>query len=214
MYRTTMILAALVAPAVLAAQGSGSASGQASGRASADGRASVQAQADANISLEAPREFSAQGRARLEGMYRDAQDRELPPEPMAKRVAEGRAKGASEAAILVAVEKVKVNLEATHSALLRAGRTPSKHETAAGAAALEKGVAAGQLEAMARRTPNERSLTVAFDVLTELSARGVPVDNALAQVQAKLDARASDAAIRSLSGSVTGTVGVGRGGNR
>jgi hypothetical protein len=208
MRSSILSLALLVAPATLVAQASGSGTGDARTSASASASAKVA------VNFEPPREFSAEGRAKLETMYKDARSKELPPEPMARRVAEGQAKGASEVAILAAVEKVRVNLESTHSAMLRAGRAPSHEETAAGAAALERGFTTAQLEAVAKRTPNERSLAVAFDVLTDLSARGVPVNNALAQVQAKLDARASDAALRSLTANVTGTVGIGRGGHQ
>lgn len=199
----TLTLALTFVPTVLFAQASGS--GQAQAQASAS--------ANARVSLEPPREFSAEGRAKLEAMYKETREKELPPEPVARRVAEGRAKGASEAQILISAEKVKGNLEATHSAMVRAGRKPSPSETETGAAALEQGVTEAQLEAMAKSTPSDRSLTVAFDVLSELSAKGMPVGNALTQVQAKLDARAPDAAIRSLTGSVTGRIGIGRGGN-
>jgi hypothetical protein len=183
--------------------------GQSSGRSQAQAQAS--ATANARVSLEPPREFSAEGRAKLEAMYKEAREKDLPPEPVARRVAEGRAKGATEAQILVSAEKVKGNLEATHSAMVRAGRKPTPSETETGAAAIEQGVTEAQLEAMAKKTPSDRSLTVAFDVLSELTAKGMPVGNALTQVQAKLDARAPDSAIQSLTGSVTGRIGIGRG---
>lgn len=189
--RTRVLSAALVLlPATLLAQASGQARGSASANVAATG----------NVSFEAPRSFSASGKARLEAMYNDARAKDCPPEPMAKRVAEGEAKGASEAAILASTEKVKANLEASHDAQVKAGRHPTHEETASGANAMERGVTGVQLETIAQHTPSDRSLVVALDVLTKLAANGTPVTQALNQVQAKLDARAPDASITSLLG--------------
>jgi hypothetical protein len=129
---------------------------------------------------------------------------------MARRVAEGEAKGASETAILVSVNAVHAKLETTQRALVRAGREPKPEEIEHGAGALERGVTEAQLSAMAASTPMDRSLGVAFDVLTQLSAGGIPVTNALAQIQAKLDARAPDSALLSLTASLAGRGRIGR----
>ena len=83
--------------------------------------------------------------------------------------------------------------------MVRAGRAkPQREEVARGSQAMEQGATEAQIEALVKHAPSDRSLVVAFDVLTKLSARGVPVDNALAQVQSKLDARATDDALGSL----------------
>ena len=67
-----------------------------------------------------------------------------------------------------------------------------------GGYAIERGYTSAQVEAIAKSTPSDRSLVVAFDVLTELVARGVASEDALAQVQSKLEARADDAQIQGL----------------
>lgn len=207
----TLSLVLLLGPAALGAQAGGQA--QSTGSTSTKARgpvASMNATANANAEFRAPRGFSAEGAAKLEAMYAEAHEHQVPREPMAHRVAEGRAKGASEAAILASVGKVKANMESTHEAMVAAGREhPSDAETERGASAMERGVTRVQLETLVKHTPSDRSLVVAFDVLTKLAARGVPVTQALAQVQAKIDGRASDAAITSLvtvgRGSATGT---------
>lgn len=178
--------------------------------AQASGQVAAQANASADASLKAPRGWTAEGSAKLEAMYNDAKGKDLPREPIARRVAEGSAKGASETTILASAAKVKANMESTHEAMVDAGRkNPTHEETARGATAMEHGVTRGQIEALARRTPSDRSLVVAFDVLTRLTARGVPVEKALAQVQAKLDARATDASLIALAaqGGAAGGVG-------
>jgi hypothetical protein len=202
---------AMFVPGILAAQaGSGAASGTATAKPP---QASMQAQANANasVSLDPPKSFSADGRARLAAMYEECKKNGLPPEAVARRVAEGEAKGASESAILNAAAKVQARLEASHQALVRAGRHPSPGETEQGANAIERGFTSVQLEALAKHAPADRSLTVAFDVLTQLSAKGLPVNEALTQVQTKLEARAPDTAIQGLLG---GSVGVGRRGGQ
>jgi hypothetical protein len=181
------------------AKDSGSASATAKGHGQTVS-AAAHADARADASLKAPKGWSAEGTTRLEAMYADAKKRDIPPQPMAKRVAEGSAKGASETTILVEAGKVKANLEASQEAMVQAGRKPTQDETERGATAMEHGVTQAELKAMAEHTPSDRSLVVAFDVLSKLAARGVPVAQALAEVQAKIDARASDSAIIALGG--------------
>jgi hypothetical protein len=165
-------------------------------RASAEARA----HASANAAFNVPERFSAKGRAKLEAMYSNARQRGLPEKPIADRVAEGEAKGASETDILVAAGRTQANLETTQEAMLAAGRAkPSEEEISRGAMLMAHGATSAQLEAMARRTPSDRSLVVAFDVVSRLAAEGVPVTQALSRVQAKLDARASDATILALA---------------
>lgn len=201
---STIMLALALAPAVAAAQGSGQATGQAAKpkpvTASANGRAMASAKADAHANgrFAAPKGWSADGAAKLEAMYQQSDADSVPREPIADRVAEGYAKGASETTILASAGQVRVNLMESRKALVAAGRRPTKDETARGASAMEHGVTSAEIETMARHTPNDRSLAVAFDVLGKLAARGVPVTHAITQVQGKLDARASDAALVSL----------------
>jgi hypothetical protein len=201
MKRIALAVLVVATPALVAAQDTTRARG---------GSAGVTGRANAAVSLEVPRSFSAEGRAKLEAMYANAKEKQLPPEPIAQRVAEGQAKGASEASILASANAVQGRLEATQRILVKAKREPRPEEISHGANAMERGVTEVQLTSMVEKTPSDRSLTVAFDVLTQLAAGGVPVTNALAQVQAKLDARAPDSAILSLTASLTGR---GRGGH-
>lgn len=180
MYRIAMI-AAVVVPALAAAQTTVSASSQTSARARA-GQSNAQASSsvDAEIAI-----------ARRSG---------VPTHPIRRRAAEGRAKGATEAQVALAARRVRMNLEAAHSAMVRAGRArPSDQETEQGAAVLERGYTRAQVEAVARSAPSDRSLVVAFDVLTKLAARGVEPGKALATVQSRLEARATDAQISALA---------------
>ena len=61
---------------------------------------SMTANADVNGEYHAPKGFSAEGRTKLEAMYDEAKSEQLPREPIARRVNEGRAKGAAEGAYL------------------------------------------------------------------------------------------------------------------
>lgn len=202
MKTTTASLIALLVPAALCAQVGGQASAQANASTSARANgASVSGSANASATGEfrAPETFSASGAAKLNAMYADAEAHHVPRQPMANRVAEGRAKGATEVAIIASAGRVKANLEATHDAMVAAGRDhPSDEECERGASAMERGVTKAQIEAIARSTHGDRSLVVAFDVLARLAARGVPVGQAVAQVQSNVNAGASDASLVAL----------------
>lgn len=213
--RTSFIGAVLLVPAVLSAQvgAKGKAVGQATTVEAPNPQASAEARlhANANAAFNAPERFSDQGRAKLEGMYAEARARGLSEAAIAARVSEGEAKGASEAQILVAASRVKTDMEVTQEAMLAAGRAkPSEDECARGAMLMARGVSSAQIETMARRTPSNRSLVVAFDVVSQLAAQGAPVTQALARVQAKLDRRASDATLLKLAGGGA-SVGIGAG---
>jgi hypothetical protein len=201
MRKTTLGLMIAVTPFVVAAQGSGSANARATARS--DVNANVMAQGEVRV----PASYSAQSRAQLERMYAEARARGMSDAAISRRVAEGQAKGASEAQVVAAASKYHAQMNATHAAMVRAGRErPQADEVERGANAMARGVTVVQLETMVRRAPSDRSLVVAFDVLTDLAARGVPVTQAVAEVQGKLEARASDAAILDLGTSVSGAV--------
>jgi hypothetical protein len=182
-----MIAAAvLLAPAVLAAQATGTA------------KADVHASAAGQVTPTVPSTFSAAGRAHLEATYARARQAHVPESAIQSRVAEGEAKGASEGAVVKSAATVETNMESARTAMVAAGRHPSDAEIQAGAYAMERGVTKTQIGTMAHRAPADRSLTVALDAVTQLNENGVALNSALAAVQTKLDARASDAAITSL----------------
>lgn len=213
MRRTAVTLALTLTPALLFAQASVTA--KTDTRADATVRAPhPQASAGAQTSttttadVEAPSDFSARGRANLEATFRRARAHHVPEQPLRNRVAEGQAKGASEEQILISTAMLETRLASSQQALIRAGHTqPSDAEVERGAEAEESGYTSAQVEAVARRTPPQRSVVVALDALTKLAARGVPTTQAVAQVESRLDAGASDEALASLaaSGSVTGS---------
>lgn len=215
MKATTLTIAMSFMPAMLAAQVSGQA--QAASRAAVKAppvAAEARATATAHGELRVPKGFSTEGKAKLEAMYAEAREHDVPREPMSRRVAEGEAKGASETAILASAGKVKLHMEETHDAMVRGGRAhPSAAECERGAMLMEHGVTSAQIEAMAKGTPKDRSLVVAFDVLGRLAARGEPVAQAVAQVQAKLDGQASDAALVAMAGKATAGSSMGVGAN-
>jgi len=163
----------------------------------------VAASADARLS--APRGWSAEGSAKLDAVYADTRRRNLPLDPIARRVAEGSAKGSTEAQILASADRVKVNMQVAQDAMVSAGRPRGMaDEVARGAQLMERGVTRVQIETMAMRTPVDRSLVVAFDVVGRLVSHGVPVAKAIAQVQGQIDAQASDATIIALDSRVGG----------
>ncbi len=168
---------------------------QATGQAQAGVRAAAHANASA---ASVPAGFSAAGRARLEATYARARADHVPEAVIESRVAEGEAKHASERAVIASAGKVETNMESARAAMVASGHDPDDAEVRAGAYAMERGVTKAELGTMARRAPRGRSLTVAFDAVTRLNENGVGLNSALTQVQAKLDAHASDAAITSL----------------
>ena len=186
---TSFALALICAPAALFAQ-------QASASASATSQASV------NI----PVSYSAEAKANIDASFKRAQQKNVPDQALRQRLAEGQAKAANDAQVAAAVQKTEEHLEASQSAMVRAGRSnPTPDEINAGEQAMARGATEANVEALAKHAPADRSLTVAFDVLSKLAAQGKPVDQALAEITAKLDAHANDDALVSLTGNASAT---------
>jgi hypothetical protein len=198
MQKTTMLTIALsLTPALALAQTSGS--------VRADARAGAGVKTPAATSSGTARattrtELSPAARARLETTFREAERQEMPQEPIRARVAEAQVKGATEAQIVAAGARALDRLGAAHSAMVRAGRTrPNDEEITRGAEVLERGTTSAQLQALVTRAPADRSLSVALDAVLTLADRGTPVAQAMTQVQSRLAAGASDAAIASFA---------------
>ena len=157
------------------------------------------AQTDAGIGFDrATRGFSADGRAQAEAALQVAADQSLPQAPLISVLLEGQAKGAAEAQTIRAEQRQLARLQAAMQAMVEAGRPhPSGEEVTRGANLLARGVTRAQLGALTQRSPSDRSLVVAFETVSELAASGVPVSTAVAQIGARLETGASDAAIRS-----------------
>ena len=176
---------------------------------------SVQAQSTATVSTGtsaqtgSARKLSPQAQSTVDANLRVAHERKLPEEPIRQRVAEGRAKGASDAQIAAASGRTLADLESSFDAMVRAGRAnPSGDEVARGAGLLARGYTSAQLEGVARKAPSDRSLVVAFETLTSLQAQGKGIATAIAQVESKLAARASDAQLRGLAAGGNATAGL------
>jgi len=182
---TTLTIALLAAPAALFAQ-----------------QATATASASAQTSVSIPASYTAETRASIEASFKRAQEKNLPDQAMRERLAEGQAKAASDAQVATAVQKTEARLEASQSAMIRAGRkNPTPQEVNAGEQTMARGATDAQVEQVAKHAPSDRSLVVAFGVLSKLQASGKPVDQAVAEITAKLDARATDDALLSLTGS-------------
>jgi hypothetical protein len=165
----------------------------------------VQANASATT---APSTYSAESRAKIDAAFTAAKAKNLPDAPLRERIAEGQAKGAAEAQVVEAVQGVQTRLEASQEALIKGGHAqPDQGEIAAGAQAMERGATADQISGLVKHAPAGRSLAVAFNTLAKLSANGEPVDGALAKITAKLDAGATDGAVASLAGGLSGVLG-------
>lgn len=163
------------------------------------------ASASTNANAKVGKDASVQSSTTVEAELTAARKRELPEAPIRRRVAEGRAKGASEAQQAQAARKVLLTMEAAVEAMASGGRAhPTDEEVDRATGAMERGYTRAQVEAVAKSAPSDRSLVVAFDVLTKLNERGVPVAKALAQVTSKLEARQPDVDIQTLLGAQAG----------
>jgi hypothetical protein len=143
--------------------------------------------------------LSVEGRTQAEAAFQQARQDSVPEHPIVAAMLEAQAKGATEQQILTVQQQTEARLKASKEALVHGGRSqPSDEEVSRGAHVLARGATQAQLEGMTRRCSSDRSLVVAFETLAELTARGVPVSSAVAEVGAQLDAHASDDALRSL----------------
>src|SRR5262245_41117738 len=78
-------------------------------------------------------------------------------------------------------------------ALVAAGRTQaSADEMDRAALAIERGFTAEHIQTIAKAAPADRSLVVSFDVLSKLLDSGMTAPDAVAQIQAKLEAKDTD----------------------
>jgi hypothetical protein len=212
MKKTRIAFVLALAPAALAAQSATSTTSASTAATAKAERASVAGAAQAttvsNANADIPASYSAESRSQLNATFTAARKRDIPEQPIRDRIAEGRAKSASEAQVVLAAQRAEARLEAAQDAMVRAGRKPTHTELTRGEHAMARGATEVQIEAIAKQTPPDRSLEVALDVLTELQARGVATDRAVAQIVSKLEARASDAAIRELAVNANGNAGV------
>jgi hypothetical protein len=127
-------------------------------------------------------------RAAVAALVDSARSAGLPTSPLVEKALEGTTKGASGVAIVGAVRALAGALAVARDAL---GLQALPEELGAGAVALRAGARPDDLTRLrAARAP--RSLVVPLGVLTDLVARGVPLDTA-ARVVLALAKRAGDA---------------------
>lgn len=130
----------------------------------------------------------------------DARARGLPADVLARRALELSAKGVPPGSIETAVEDETADLAAARDALAAGGRPgATDDELDAAGTALGKGVDGHQVSQLARSAPSGRSLAVPLLVISSLVDRGLPSDEALRRVLARLEARASDGQLEGLA---------------
>jgi hypothetical protein len=190
------LLVLLSVPAVGAAQVAGSAEAGASAAAEAAARAGSG-------------EVAGSGAAAIDATMAAG----LPPEPVARVIAEGRAKGMSAARIDRAAMEMQIRMEAARAALERENRRASDAEIVAGAEALAAGASTVDLRAVGDAAPNERSLEVSLATLAEMRAGGTDGAEAAARIAARLRAGAADQAIASLATGADAAAGAIRAGS-
>lgn len=124
----------------------------------------------------------------------------VPSEPLTTKALEGQSKGATGERIVLAVRKLAVDLAAARSAL---GSTASSSEIIAGAGALRAG-ASGEVLSRLKTARGTRSALLPLATLTDLVARGVPVEDAVQTVLALAHRGAPEAEYRA-QGVITAT---------
>lgn len=127
-----------------------------------------------------------------------ARERGLPVEPLVNKALEGSLKEAPGPRIVAAVAALATRLETSH-AELQPG--PSEPELVAGANALAVGVPPATLRRV-RHLQGDRAVAVPLAVLSELIARGVPVERASSMVLALLERGATPRQLMAMSASV------------
>ena len=203
----TVAASLVIAPVIVQAQTSIQAQSHAqvsasatSGKEATTPQGSAKTQSSTDASARSPHRLGADAQGKVDANLRVARERKLPEEPIRHRVAEGEAKGASDAQIVAASGRTLVDLQSSFDAMGRGGHpAPSDAEVTRGASLLARGYTSAQIQDLAHSAPSDRSLVVAFDAVTALGAHGVPSGRAVAQVESQLAARASDAQLISIA---------------
>jgi hypothetical protein len=137
--------------------------------------------------------------ARVLAVIAEARARELPAAALENRALKFAARGVVPRDIEHSVAAHAERLDAAKGALVAGrNRKPSGEEVEAGAEALRQGVDGAAVSALAKDAPSGRSLALPLYVIGSLVNRGLPSDDALALVQERLAARATDAELERL----------------
>lgn len=178
--RLPLVAAALLVPALLGAQG---------GERTPDERLQGR--------------LSDPARRQVLAIVDSARGERLPADELVTRALEGASKRAPDDRIVAAVRRLRAALAESRRAL---GQQASGEEVAAGASAIQARVPTGVLASL-RRERAGSPMTVPISVLTDLIARGVPVDTAAGAVLALV--RADDATLVAFRRDVERDIAVG-----
>lgn len=133
-----------------------------------------------------------------------ARSRELPPQAVAaleNRALKYAARGVAAADVERAIGEHADRMLSARDAIESARTAKAEgDEIDAGAEAMRQGVDGASVSELAKSAPSGRSLAVPLFVVGNLVARGLPADDALAQVRDRLTARATDRELERLAG--------------
>jgi hypothetical protein len=132
--------------------------------------------------------LDARTRAAVVAIVDSARTLNLPTEPLIDKALEGAAKKASGLQIISAVRAYSFQLGQARAAL---GEASTAGELIGGAQAIRAGIPAGQLERL-RRVRQNVQIAAALTVVSDMVAREVPIDTAVAVVASLLNASATD----------------------
>ena len=128
-----------------------------------------------------------------------ARAHDLPAQALEQRALKFAAKGVDPKLIAQSISEQADRMEKAKDEIDDARDKPaSGDEIEAGAEALRQGVDGKAVSALAKSAPSGRSLAVPLFVIGSLVDRGLPSDQALQKVLARLQARASDADLENL----------------
>lgn len=134
----------------------------------------------------------------------DARAHNLPAQALEQRALKFAAKGVKPADIQRSVDDQAARMGAAKAAIAKGrGRGADSTEIEAGAEAMRQGVDGSKVSELAKSAPSGRSLAVPLYVIGSLTDRGLPSDEALQRVLARLQARASDNDLQQLPSEVT-----------
>lgn len=129
----------------------------------------------------------------IQSLRQEARDSQVPEQAVANVIAEGRAKGATNAQLLATGHATIQQLAAAKQAIVSAGRAhPSDGEIQQAATLMAQGATSAQVQVLAAQASADHSLMVAFSTVAALAARGESMPDAMAQVGSRLSAGLPD----------------------
>ena len=122
----------------------------------------------------------------------------LPVEPLIDKALEGAAKKAASQQIVAAVRTYYVQLDQARAAL---GDASSAADLVGGAQAIRAGIPVSQLQKLRRARPSLQ-IAAALTVVSDMVAREVPIDTAVAVVASLINAAATDEQLLAVRGNI------------